>query len=163
MRATDKELVAILLKGRNLMSTEANIFTPEQIASTSMGNIEALCLASIVFAKENGFSPEDYWSSIGRLYAPGWEGMAHEPLVEVVKRIAINMVSVGAKLVSLAGEDKKAEAVFSEWPSTDLLSFFGVSQAEADTTWGVFEPIAEDLGMEYQWHRDGDQVLVTLK
>jgi hypothetical protein len=144
------------------MSSEPNVFSPEQVAERSMLNARSLCLAPVVFAKENGLSPADFWTSIGKQYAPSWEGMESEPLIEIIKEIAFNTISVGATLLSLSGDESKAEAVFGEWPSTSALSFFSITQAEADETWGVFGPIVESLGWKYQWQREGDKVIATV-
>ncbi len=144
------------------MSTVTTKFSKEKIPEWSMENAKALCLASMCFAKENGLSPAQFWASIGKQYARGWESMKGKPLTEVANHIALNVVSVGGTLLSITGDESTATTVFKDWPSEGLLTFFGLSQAEADETWSIFGPITESLGLSYQWRREGDQVMATV-
>ena len=69
------------------------------------------------------------------------------------------MVTAGCELRSLSGDEAQATAVLGGWPPEQR---YGLTQAEADTVWGIFEPIAESQGYSYTWHRQGDEVIVTV-
>jgi hypothetical protein len=114
------------------MSDQTEFFSSDQITDRALLNALGLCLASTGFAKEQGLSPAALWASIGRQFAPGWEGMEGTPLVEALQEIALNMVSVGGTLLSLTGDDKMAKAVFGNWPAADFLAAYELTQAEAD-------------------------------
>jgi hypothetical protein len=134
-------------------------FTPEQILESAQGNVNGLCLVAIAYLKEHNLSLDEFWSFVGHRLAPSWgQGASAD---EVASGAALNMVSGGCKLRLLSGDESKAEAVLAEWPPEGDLTFFGLTQQEADSVWGIFGPIAESLGYEYAWHRQGDQVTMT--
>ena len=142
------------------MSDETNTtFSAEQISQQAQGNVRYLCLVAVAYLKEHGLSIDEFWAFVGSRFAPGWQQGATAK--EVAFLAALNMVSGGCTLRSLSGDESQAEAVLGGWPSGESLAFFGLSQEEADTLWGVFGPIAESLGYGYQWHRQGDEVTVT--
>jgi hypothetical protein len=72
------------------------------------------------------------------------------------------MVSVGGTLESLSGDEARAEAIIADWPSPDLLQAFGVSLADVDRMYAVFQPIADLLELRYEWRRQGDRVTLSL-
>ena len=134
-------------------------FTTEQILGAAQGNVNGLCLVAIAYLKEHNLSLDEFWSFVGHQFAPGWEQGASAK--EVASGAVLNMVSGGCKLHSLSGDESKAEAVLGGWPSDESLTDFGLTQEEADSVWGVFGPIAESLGYEYAWHRQGDHITLT--
>jgi hypothetical protein len=142
------------------MSDEVNTtFIPEEILEHAKENVNALCLVSVAYLKEHALSMDEFWAFAGRQFAPSWE--QGQTAKEVARGTALEMVSGGCNLRSLSGDESQAEAVIGGWPSEESLAFFGLTQEEADTVWGVFGPIAESLGYGYEWHRQGDEVTVT--
>ena len=142
------------------MSAETNttiVFTPEQIAQAAKGNVCGLCLVAVAYAKAHALSPAEYWAFVGGQFAAGWKrrGTAKE----VAQGAALNMVSAGCDLRSLSGDESQATAVLTGWPPEQR---YGLTQAEADTVWGIFEPIAESQGYSYAWRRQGDEVTITV-
>ena len=142
------------------MSDETNTtFTPEQISEQAQGNAKGLVLVAVAYLKEHALSMDEFWAFVGRRFAPGWEqGLTAK---EVARWAALNMVSIGCNLRSLSGNESQAEAVIGGWPSEESLTFFGLTQEEADTVWCSFGPIAESLGYGYEWRRQGDEVTIT--
>ena len=63
---------------------------------------------------------------------------------------------------SLSGDEARAEAVIAGWPSLDLLRAFGIDRDDADRTYAIFGPIADVLGLRYEWRREGDKVTLIL-
>jgi len=139
------------------MSDHVNTtFTPEQILESAQGNVNHLCLVMVAYLKEHNLSLNEFWSFVGRISVPTWgQGLS---TTDVALGAAINMVSGGCELRASSGDESKAEAVLGGWPSEESLEFYGLTQQEADSVWGVFGPIAESQGYDYEWHRQGDQV-----
>jgi hypothetical protein len=79
-----------------------------------------------------------------------------------MRMFALNMVSVGGTLESISGDEARAEAIIVEWPSPNLLQAFGGSQGDVDRMYAVFLPIADVLGLKYEWRRQCDRVTLIL-
>jgi len=142
------------------MSDETNtIFTSEQISQQAQGNVNSLCLVMVAYLKEHDLSQDGFWSFVGRQFAPGWEQGTSAK--DVALEAALNMVSGGWELRSSSGDESQAQAVLGGGLSKDSLEFFGLTQGEADSVWAVFGPIAESLGYDYEWHRQGDEIKMS--
>ena len=114
----------------------------------------------VAYLKEHNLSLEEFWSFVGRMFAPAWErGLSAK---DVALQIAVNMVSGGCDLRSSSGEESQAQAVLGGWSSEESLEYFGLTQGEADSVWGVFGPIAESYGYDYEWHRQGEEVKISV-
>lgn len=138
-------------------TTTTVVFAPEQIAQAAKGNVLGLCLVAVAYAKAHALSPAEYWAFVGGQFAAGWK--RRWTAKEVAQGAALNMVSAGCDLHSLSGDETQATAVLTGWPPEQR---YGLTQAEADTVWGIFGPIAESQGYNYTWHRQGDEVIVTV-
>jgi hypothetical protein len=142
------------------MSSDSNTgttFTPEQIAQAAIGNVAGLCLVAVAYCKARALSPDEYWAYVGEQFAAGWKRRLSAR--EVAQGIALNMVSAGCAFRSLSGDETQATAVLAGWPPEQR---YGLTQAEVDTVWGIFCPIAESQGYSYAWRREGDEVTVTI-
>ena len=142
------------------MSNEMNTtFTPEQILQQAQGNLTGVLLVVVAYLKEHALSVDEFCAFAGHRFAPGWQqGLTAK---EVARAAALHMVSAGVNLRSLSGDESQAEAVLGGWPSGDNLAFYGVSQEDADSIWGPMVTIAEHLGFDYEWHRQGDEVTMV--
>ena len=140
------------------MSTE---FSQEEIGQQAQENANALTLATISYLVSNGLDVDDYANYVGRMFAPGWAEMQGMGASAFARIAALNMLSVGATLKSLSGNDMKASAVISGWPSEEGMSFFGVDSAHADAVMRIFGPIAEHLGYRFATGRAGEEVTMT--
>src|SRR5947209_4997859 len=134
-------------------------YSSERIGEQGSGNAVAALLTTLAYLKEHHQSVEEWVTFLGRRYAPGWEHLRGKGAKEFARMAALNFVSVEATLLSLAGDESHAEFT-ATWPSQEWLDFVGVSQGDSDALWGVFGPIAEHLGLHYEWHRTGEQVRV---
>ena len=142
------------------MSNEANTtFTPEEISQMAQGNVDGLLLVAVAYLREHTLSTDEFWTFVGRRFAPVWE--QGSTAKDVATGAALNCVSSGGELRSLSGDEAQAAAVIGAWPSEESLAFFGITQEDADSVWSVFAPIAEHLGLNYKWHRQGDEVTMT--
>lgn len=144
------------------MSDEMNnMFTSEQLMNQAQGNATAIGLATVAYLRDNNLNVNEYSLSVGQRFAPGWAGMQDRGARNIAQAAALNMVSVGGTLESFSGDDSRAEAVISGWPEADLLAFFGLDYADFESFWNVFQPIADSLGVQYSWQRQGDRVTMT--
>jgi hypothetical protein len=134
-------------------------FTPEQISQQAQGNLTGVLLVVVAYLKEHALSVDEFCAFAGRRFAPAWQqGLTAK---EVARWAALNMVSAGGNLRSLSGDESQAEAVLGGWPSEDSLTFYGVTQEDADSVWGTMATIAEHLRFDYEWHRQGDEVTMV--
>ena len=142
------------------MSDEMNnTFTPEQILQQAQENLTGVLLVVVAYLKEHALSVDEFCAFAGHRFALGWQQAMTAK--EVARAATLNMVSAGVNLLSLSGDESQAEAVLKGWPSEDALAFYGVSQEDADSIWGPMATIAEHLGFDYEWHRQGEEVTMT--
>jgi len=71
-------------------------------------------------------------------------------------------VAFGGTLQHLEGDIASAKATFTNWPVTEDLHYFGITLADADTFWTIFQTITEHLDLHYEWQREDNQVTITL-
>jgi hypothetical protein len=137
-------------------------FTHEQIRHQAQEDALAYLLASVVYFKKQGRSPQEFIAVVGEILVPLWKKLKGHEAQVVMDALALHMVSLGAKLVAAEGNDDLAFATFAQVPSSDLLKLFGLSRDEADAIWDIFRPIAAFLNLEYSWSRQQDEVTLKL-
>lgn len=131
-------------------------FTQQSIEEQARGNVNALILGSLAYARAQGHDGHHWATFMGHAFVPSWTSVtsAHQAATS----LALNCASAGMRIVSVTGDEARGEAVTGDWPDADNLAFFGLSQADADEFWDIFAPIAQSLGLIYAWRRDGDQL-----
>ncbi len=139
-----------------------NEFTNDEVLQQAKANAQALGLVSTAYVKAKGLPVSDYWSFVGEKFTSGWESLQGKGALAAMRMFALNMVSVGGALDSLSGDERRAEAVISGWPSTEMAEGFGVDNGDADSAYAVFDAIAGLLGLKYQWSRQGERVTLVL-
>jgi hypothetical protein len=140
------------------MESSQDAFIPEEICQQAKGNVGALSLLLLSYARDRGQPLDEAARFCGRVFAPGWDEVPARDARTAARWAALNMVSGGGELRRLEGDARQAEAVIGRWPIDEDLVFFGLSQQEADTFYALFTPIAERLGLTYSWKRDGAEV-----
>src|SRR5215211_9180508 len=143
------------------MDGSQETFTPEEICEQAKGNVGALSLLLLAYARDRGQPLDEAARFCGRVFAPGWDEVPARDARTAARWAALNMVSGGGELRRLEGDAREAESVIGGWPPAEDLGFFGLSQQEADMFYALFIPIAERLGLAYSWRRDGDDVTMT--
>ena len=138
-------------------------FTDEEIHQQAMGNASTLPYVMAAFARACGRTPDDAADLVGRLFAPSWDELKGAGALAVARTMALNMVACGAEVQGLTGDEQSAELRFTGVLTEDDAAFFGVSRDDADRFTGVFGPIAAHLGMEATWHREGEQIVITVR
>lgn len=139
-----------------------NEFAKDEVLQQAKMNAQALFLVAIGYLKEKGLALNEFWSFVGDKFTLGWDSLQGKGARVAMRMFALNMVSVGGTLESLSGNEARAEAVITGWPSPGLQQAFGVSQDDVDRMYAVFGPIADLLGLRYEWHRQGDRVTLIL-
>jgi hypothetical protein len=134
-------------------------FTQQQIEAQARGNVTVLILGSIAYAKEQGHDGRHWATFMGQAVASSWSDVTTPG--EAAMAIALNCASFGMQIVSVGGDETHGEAVTSDWPGAEALTFFGLSQAEADEDWALLAPVAQLLGLHYAWRREGDELHFT--
>lgn len=137
-------------------------FTTQEICEHAQGNAAALILATIAYFNEQGGDATAWMANVGKRFALAWETSKQLGARGAIDGIALNVVAFGGKLQHLEGDIASAKATFTDWPLAEDLHYFGVTLAEADTFWTIFQTIADHLNLHYEWHRQGDQVTITL-
>ena len=142
------------------MTDAANLdITTEDLLSKARGNATAFILTTISYLKERGMPVEDYVDYFGRRFAPGWDELRAQPVVDVARSVASNAVSVGCTLGSLSGDEARAEVLFTGWPDAEELSgVLGLEPNAGDAMWDSFYPIMERLDFNYSWRREDGAV-----
>ena len=138
------------------------IFTAEQIRHQAQEDALAFLLASVVYFKEQGRSPDQFMAVVGNILAPGWKDLKGDGAQVVMDTLALHVVSLGGTLVAIAGNDALAHATVAHVPSSDVLKFFGLTRHDADAIWEIFKPIATSLHLWYAWSRQQDEVTFKL-
>lgn len=131
-------------------------FTTEQITEHAQANLTAIILTTFAYLQDHALSRDEYVQYVGHRLAPGWEEVKDHPLPDITRIAALNVVSGGARLRSLSGDDTQAEAVVTGWPTEELRSALGVTLDDLDPFWNIYQPIAAHLGLRYSWERHGD-------
>ena len=145
------------------MTDAANTeFTTEELLSQARGNATAFVLTTIAYLKERGLAVEDFVEFFGRQFAPGWDELRAQPVVDVARAVASNAVSVGCTLGSLSGDEARAEVLITGWPDAEEISrVLGSERNDRDAMWDSFNPIMERLGIRYAWQREEGAVRLT--
>lgn len=136
-------------------------FTLERIAEQAGGNATALALATISYLRDHDLDVDEYFVYVGRRLAPTWEERQGQAPRDVAEAVALNAVSFGATVQSLSGDDSQAKLVVQDWPPEEMQALFPLDVADIDPIWDIYQPIAEYLGLHYDWKRQGNEVIVT--
>jgi len=131
------------------------------ISKQSKINAKGFMFLAIGYLKEQGISIDNFAAYVGDKFSQGWEGLKEKPVKEIASAAALNWVSVGCELISFSSDEKEAIAVLSGVPSTDDLTFAGLTLTEFDNYWDLFHPIAKFLGVTYKWNRQDDKVTIS--
>jgi hypothetical protein len=138
-----------------------DFFSEQELAHQAEGNAAAIFLVTAVYLKEQGLETKGWTEHLGKVFSPTWDESCASSAKETVRLMARNIVSMGGTLERIDGDAHRATGTVT-WPPSDLLAEFGASPEEADSVWDVYQPIAEHLGVDYEWHRSGPAVEVSV-
>jgi hypothetical protein len=132
-------------------------FTKEEIGERAVGNATGFCYGTISYLQSKGLSVEEWAEYVGQMHASGWEGVKGKGALVVLREAVINWISCGANLISLAGDENRAEAVL-EWPPE---WYQGVPFEEAHRINSIFIPITRFVDLKSAWESEGKQFRLT--
>jgi len=126
-------------------------FGLEQVAHQSEINATATILATLAFLKQRQIAGSDWISFMGATFAASWQPIQDDGPQKALELIALDMVSIGAKIVAFSVniENSQAEAVFENWPDPALLAMFNLSVPEAFDFMQIFASLAKHIGLGY--------------
>ncbi len=137
-------------------------FTDDEINSQARGNASAMPYLMTAFALECGRTPDDAAAFAGRVFAPGWEELRGQGALAVTRIMALNLASSGDEVLSVTGDERRAEARMAGMSGEEELAFFRLSRDDVDRFVGAFVPIAAYLGLRAEWRREGDEIVLTV-
>ncbi len=134
-------------------------FPQEAIQAQAQGNVNAMILGGLAYAKAQGHDSRHWAAFVGAAFAPGWTGITTAR--EAATALALNCASAGMNVLSVEGDDARSEVVTGTWPDQELLGMFRLSPEEVEGFWWMFEPIAKSRGLTYSWRREGSELRFT--
>lgn len=142
-------------------------FSSEQLARQAGLNATATILSIFAFLKKHELSPRDWVRFIGLTFAASWEPVREQGARKAMELVALDMCSIGARLVSLDsdGQDQQAEAVFENWPDAALLKPFNLTPDESLEFMEIFAILANyiDLNFEASYIKADNTASLLLK
>ena len=87
----------------------------EDLLDHAEQNISGLTVATAAYCKARNLSFADWVTVVGNYFAPTWEELKGQGAIDVAHRVAFNMLTAGAAVEALSGDDKRAE-VRCAWP-----------------------------------------------
>jgi hypothetical protein len=130
---------------------------PEKLQLTAADNFNSLLLVTLEYLNQHQLSIQDYVDYVGKRFASQW-GLNKTPL-QVAEGLAINFISVGAKVVELAGDENQSYFVMTGWPPADVFLRYSGKEAEADEFVEICRPIAERQICSFAMERQDDRVI----
>ena len=80
---------------------------------------------------------------------------------EIGRAAAHNFVAAGATLEHFTADENRVEFVLAGWPAEEDLTAFEVTHAMVAPFYTIYAPIAEHIGLHYEWRQDGDKITMT--
>ena len=136
-------------------------FTAEEISRQAQGNLTAFILGTIAYFKEQGQTPQEWVTFIGKRFAPFWEAVKGQGARAALEATVLNFVSSGGTVQAFEGDENHAEATVADWPPAELVQALGLTLEDIDHFYEIFKPIAAYLNLRYNWHRQGDRITMT--
>ncbi len=148
------------------MTSEEIKFTPEEINDQMKNNLPFFFMAPIVYFVNNKSSIEEYEKYLkfaGEMAANGWEEAKGWPSKDVARQIALNYATLGATKISISVEETEVIVTLDDYPPEDSLKAYGISQTDFDRSFAIGKPIMEYLGLQINWKREKEAIIITLK
>ena len=134
-------------------------FTEDEINALARADLLAFILAGIAYAKHLGREGSDFADFVGQANAadpaPGFSEGARGAAIVVAR----NGAAAGFSFVSLDGDQSHAEVALAD-PGYlgEYLQLSGLTPTDGDTICECFRLPAEQAGLTYAWHREGNQL-----
>ena len=138
-------------------------FTEAEITRQALVHSSSLTYLMVAYARECGHSPEHVADFAGRIVTKGWARHVDEDALGIIRSIALIIVSIGGEVASIAGDSLEAEVRATGVVTEEEAQFFGITRDEADRFCNVFVPMAASLGYVFNWRRDGNELVYTVR
>lgn len=132
-------------------------YTTEELLEQAQSNAQGTFIVTASFLQARGLSVDEWAEGVGQIFVRGWDTSRAWDAAEFMDAMLTNFRAVGAEVVQTRFDPERSEATISGWPDPDLCAVFGVDPNLAARFHGVATPIAAALGLDWEWHRDGEE------
>ena len=144
-----------------MLTQELPKLATDELHRAGMDNFNSLLLVTIDYLKQHRISILDYAQYVGKRFAAQWK--PNLTALQTAEGMAINFMSVGAKIEELAGDENESYFVMTGWlPSGVLLKYSG-KEEEADQFVEVSKPIAERQNCSFEMERQDDRIICKFR
>ncbi len=135
----------------------------------------ALIAGTLSFLKKRHIATNDWIQYIGDQFDSSLADLEGEEVGSVMEHlVTLQVLPMGAKVISSKATSKKAEVKVTPLPSRELLEKFGttpeellegfgVSMKEFASIYAMYEPAAKAIGLRFQHQLKGDEELLILE
>ena len=146
-----------------MSDTQELVYTDTEINQQALANASAMPYLMVAFAQATGRTPEEAAEFVGNIFAPGWSRFTGMGALFIVRQMALSIVCCGGEVQELTGDEQSAEAWVTGVPVQEEADFFGISCEDADRFCNVFAPIATSLGFNFEWRRDDETLILSVR
>ena len=138
-------------------------------------DLSVVLAGTMGFLKKHNLSIEDWAKYIGEAFEGALGDLEGAPLDTVMEHLlTLDVLPMGAEVVSSESTSRKAEATLTPLPSRALLkkfgttpreflSGFGVTKQDLALVYAIYEPAAKAIGLEFRHELTDSRQVLSLK
>lgn len=149
------ETETIIITGDSITIEET-----EELLDHAEETVTGLILTTAAYCKSRNTSFSDWVQFVGTTIAPTWDLLKGSGAIDMARIIALNLLAGGAEVLSVKGDEKKADVRIS-WPHQEDLDFLNLSREDVDPFLAVYAPAAKKVGLNYSYMREGDEITLA--
>jgi hypothetical protein len=146
-----------------VIDAEPLTFSDSEITRQALTQSSALTYLMVADARECGKSPAHAAEYAGRIFAKGWSRHSDLDALGIARNMALIMVTIGGDDIRITGDSLEAEVRATGVVTDEEAHFFGITRDDADQFCNVFGPMVSTLGYRFDWRRDGDDLVYTVR
>jgi hypothetical protein len=131
-----------------------SVLSTEELLQRARGQALSAMLGIVAFLRSKGTPLEEWAHFNGNIVVPFWAHLKALPMIEVAQQVAMAMADFSAQIVSVSGDERKAEAVV-EFHISDALQAFGITEDDFSATMEICRPVSDANGIQFAWSRSG--------
>lgn len=124
-------------------------YSEGELLEQARGNAQALILATLLFLRDEGISPERWAAALGATFSAGWGEPRPWDAGEFLDAMLTNLRSFGAEVVEVDLGVARATAATTGFPDPGLCQLLGVSREEAAVFHQAAAVIAAPRGLRW--------------
>ncbi len=132
-------------------------YTTEELLEQAQSNAQGTFIVTAAYLHARGLPVDEWAEGVGQIFVRGWDTSRPWDAAEFMDAMLTNFRAVGAEVIQTRFDPDRSEATISGWPAPDLCAVFDVDPNLAARFHGVATPIAAALGLDWEWHRDGEE------